>query len=189
MLPSSVAAVVVTELAVPGPVAALVVTELAVPGPVAALVVTELAVPGPVAAVVVTELVMPGVAYGCLTMSGPVVMAAVIHSPYGRVVRRVGSVSGDGQRDRDACAAEDGCRRESDKSSGVDAAHGLSRDRKFEVTFVPYLRYVTGGVPETIALWSYDQRTRVRATARWVRLRPDGRPLCGRRRQLAPTSP
>jgi hypothetical protein len=34
------------------------------------------------AAVVVTELAVPGVAYGCLTMSGPVVMAAVIHPPY-----------------------------------------------------------------------------------------------------------
>jgi hypothetical protein len=46
----------------------------------AAVVVTELAVP--VAAVVVTDLVVPGVAYGCLTMSGPVVMAPIIHPPH-----------------------------------------------------------------------------------------------------------
>jgi hypothetical protein len=60
----------------------MVVVGLAVPGPVPAVVVTEFAVPGSVAVVVVTELVVPGVAYGCLTMSGPVVMAAVIHPPY-----------------------------------------------------------------------------------------------------------
>jgi hypothetical protein len=142
-VPSPIVTTVVTTLVVPSPVMATVVTALVVPGPIVTTVVTRLLVPRPIPATVVTRLLVPRVACLCLTVCGPVVMAAVLHSAYGRVVGRVGSIRGDGQRDRDAGAAENGCRRESDKGSGADAAHGHSRDRKFEVTFVPYLRYVT----------------------------------------------
>lgn len=144
-------------------VAAVVVAAFVVPGSVVVTVIASLMVPGPVAAPVVASLVVPEVAYRRLVVGGPVV-AVVVHATYGRVVCRVGSVRGDGQRDRDAGATEDGRRRESDEGSGPDAAHGHSRDRTFEVTFVPYLRYVMSAVRETIALWSYDLRSEATAS-------------------------
>jgi hypothetical protein len=103
-----VAAMVVTGLVVPGPITAMVVTKLMVPGPVRAMVVTKLMVPGPITAMVVTRLMVPGVAYLCPVAGGSAVMAAVVHTAYWSVRGGVGSVRGDGQRDRDAGAAEDG---------------------------------------------------------------------------------
>jgi hypothetical protein len=79
-----------------------------VPGPITAMVVTKLMVPGPITAMVVTRLMVPGVAYLCPVAGGSAVMAAVVHTAYWSVRGGVGSVRGDGQRDRDAGAAEDG---------------------------------------------------------------------------------
>jgi hypothetical protein len=103
-----VAAMVVTGLVVPGPITAMVVTKLMVPGPVRAMVVTWLMVPGTITAMVVTRLMVPGGAYLCPVAGGSAVMAAVVHTAYWSVRGGVGSVRGDGQRDRDAGAAEDG---------------------------------------------------------------------------------
>jgi hypothetical protein len=125
---AAIAAVVFTALPVSGPVAAMVAAGLVVARLIPAMVVTGLLLPGPIAAMVVTRVMVPGVAYLCPIVGDPVVMAAVVHATYGRVVGRVGPVRRDGQRDRDAGAAEDGCCRKSDKGSGAGAAHGHSRD-------------------------------------------------------------
>jgi hypothetical protein len=108
VVPGPITAMVVTKLMVPGPVRAMVVTWLMVPGTITAMVVTKLMVPGPITAMVVTRLMVPGVAYLCPVAGGSAVMAAVVHTAYWSVRGGVGSVRGDGQRDRDAGAAEDG---------------------------------------------------------------------------------